>query len=315
MNADALSLEAGGELAPVPLALPGTTRRKRGSGFASAVPKSPLLRAAVSRGALAAANPRSLLTRASGALSPVGAIGPTVYSQGARGALATVESSAAMPKAAAQSGQTGTRKLTQAQLEARAQQRSEDDDLIREAQRGDRTAFDALVRRYDQSVLRLALHMLGNEQDAQDVHQEAFLKAYRHLGNFRFECSFYTWLYRIVTNLCLDHLRRRKSRREDAATVVDVHGEEMDLMANVSDTRAMANPARELDRKRMGERINEALSKLTPRERMVFELKHYQGLKLRTIGEMLSTTEETAKNTLFRATRKLRANLAELKGQ
>jgi len=100
-----------------------------------------------------------------------------------------------------------------------------------------------------------------------------------------------------------------------SSTVLDSHGDEMDLLANLSDTRAMANPARELDRKRMGERIGEALSKLTPRERMVFELKHYQGLKLRTIGEMLSTTEETAKNTLFRATRKLRANLAELKGQ
>jgi RNA polymerase sigma-70 factor (ECF subfamily) len=296
MNADALSLEAGGELAPVLSALPGTTRRKNGSGFTPATPKSPLLRAAAARGAIAQTDAKSLLA-------------------GATGARGAIESSPAMPKAAAQSGQTGTRKLSQAQLEARAQQRSEDDELIREAQRGDRSAFDSLVRRYDQSVLRLALHMLGNEQDAQDVHQEAFLKAYRHLGNFRFECSFYTWLYRIVTNLCLDHLRRRKSRREDAATVVDVHGDEMDLLSNVSDTRAMANPARELDRKRMGERINEALSKLTPRERTVFELKHYQGLKLRTIGEMLSTTEETAKNTLFRATRKLRANLAELKGQ
>jgi RNA polymerase sigma-70 factor (ECF subfamily) len=304
MNADGLSLEAGVELAPVLSAIPGTPRkviagtpRKRsGSGFAPAAPKSPLLRAAAARGASAAADPRSLLL-------------------GAATARAAIESSVAMPKAAAQSGQTGSRRMTQAQLEARAQQRSEDDELIREAQRGDRSAFDSLVRRYDQSVLRLALHMLGNEQDAQDVHQEAFLKAYRHLGNFRFECSFYTWLYRIVTNLCLDHLRRRKSRREDAATVVDVHGDEMDLLSNVSDTRSMANPARELDRKRMGERINEALSKLTPRERMVFELKHYQGLKLRTIGEMLSTTEETAKNTLFRATRKLRANLAELKGQ
>jgi RNA polymerase sigma-70 factor (ECF subfamily) len=75
----------------------------------------------------------------------------------------------------------------------------------------------------------------------------------------------------------------------------------------------MANPARELERKVMGEAINEALTHLTPRERMVFELKHYQGLKLRTIGEMLSTTEETAKNTLFRATRKLRASLAEVR--
>ena len=208
----------------------------------------------------------------------------------------------------------GKLKLTQAQLDARAQQRSEDDDLIREAQAGQRTAFDALVRRYDQSVLRLALHMLANEQDAQDVHQEAFIKAYRHLGNFRFECSFYTWLYRIVTNLCLDQLRRRKSRREDPATVLDASGDEMDLLSNVSDDRAMANPARELERKVMGANINDALDKLTPRERTVFELKHYQGLKLRTIGEMLNTTEETAKNTLFRATRKLRANLAPLRG-
>ena len=230
----------------------------------------------------------------------------------AMGAAVAVESPV-MAKAATQTGTRNGNKLTPAQLEARAQQRVEDDELIREAQRGERTAFDSLVRRYDQSVLRLALHMLGNEQDAQDVHQEAFIKAYRHLGNFRFECSFYTWLYRIVTNLCLDQLRRRKSRREDPATALDASGDEMDLMANVADTRAMANPARELDRKVMGDRIAEALDKLTPRERTVFELKHYQGLKLRTIGEMLSTTEETAKNTLFRATRKLRLNLAELR--
>ena len=80
-----------------------------------------------------------------------------------------------------------------------------------------------------------------------------------------------------------------------------------------SDDRAMANPDRELERKFLGEKIKAALDTLTPRERMVFELKHYQGLRLRTIGEMLNTTEETAKNTLFRATRKLRANLAAIR--
>ena len=140
------------------------------------------------------------------------------------GGCGAIESSPAMAKPATQFGTRTDRnggKLTQEQLDARALQRTEDDDLIREAQRGDRSSFDSLVRRYDQPVLRLALHMLGNEQDAQDVHQEAFLKAYRHIGNFRFECSFYTWLYRIVTNLCLDQLRRRKSRREDPATVLD----------------------------------------------------------------------------------------------
>jgi RNA polymerase sigma-70 factor, ECF subfamily len=220
-----------------------------------------------------------------------------------------VKSAVAMPNAAAQPG--ARTKLTVEQMEARQQQRAEDDELIRAAQKGDRQAFDALVRRYDRSVLRLAMHVLGNEQDAQDVHQEAFLKAYRHLSNFRFECSFYTWLYRIVTNLCLDQLRRRKSRREDPSTALDGAGEEMDLLANLTDGRASANPARELERKTMSAAIQDALNELTPRERTVFELKHYQGLKLRTIGEMLSTTEETAKNTLFRATRKLRSRLAD----
>lgn len=191
--------------------------------------------------------------------------------------------------------------------------RATETELIREAQKGSRSAFDALVRQYDHAVLRLALHLTGSEQDAQDIHQEAFLKAYRYLPNFRFECSFYTWIYRIVTNLCLDHLRRRKSRREEQSIVFDSSGEEMDLLNNLSDNRSMANPERELERKVLGERIQQALEKLTPRERMVFELKHYQGLRLRSIGEMLNTTEETAKNTLFRATKKLRASLAALR--
>src|SRR6516164_4549509 len=87
--------------------------------------------------------------------------------------------------------------------------RIDDTLLIREAQRGNRAAFEELVRQYDQPVLRLALHLTGTEQDAQDVYQDAFLKAYKNIGNFRFECSFYTWIYRIVTNLCLDHLRKK----------------------------------------------------------------------------------------------------------
>ncbi|HUY95345.1 MAG TPA: RNA polymerase sigma factor [Terracidiphilus sp.] len=195
----------------------------------------------------------------------------------------------------------------------RAESRAPEMELIREAQAGNRAAFDSLVRQYEQQVLRLALHLTGSEQDAEDIYQEAFLKAYRYLGNFRFECSFYTWIYRIVTNLCLDQLRRKKTRREDQAVILDHSGDEIDMLASVSDERAFSNPARELDRKVLGIRIQEALAKLTPRERMVFELKHYQGLRLRTIGEMLNTTEETAKNTLFRATKKLRAQLAGLR--
>jgi RNA polymerase sigma-70 factor (ECF subfamily) len=195
----------------------------------------------------------------------------------------------------------------------RQQVRAQEMELIREAQAGSRVAFDALVRQYEHQVLRLALHLTGSEHDAEDIYQEAFLKAFRYIGNFRFECSFYTWIYRIVTNLCLDQLRRKKTRREDHAVVMDHSGDEIDLLASVSDNRSFSNPAKELDRKVLAQKIQAALKKLTPRERMVFELKHYQGLRLRTIGEMLHTTEETAKNTLFRATKKLRAQLADLR--
>ena len=191
--------------------------------------------------------------------------------------------------------------------------RVDDTALIREAQHGDAAAFEELVRHYDQAVLRLALHLTGSEHDAQDIYQEAFLKAYKNVGSFRFECSFYTWIYRIVTNLCLDHLRKRAVRREEAPVAVDPQGEQYDMLEQVADGRAGADPERDLMRRELGGRINRALARLTPRERMVFELKHYHGLKLRTVGEILNTTEETAKNTLFRATQKLRVALADMK--
>src|ERR671922_1590871 len=93
------------------------------------------------------------------------------------------------------------------------------DSLIRAAQRGDQQAFEQLVRAYDQSVLRLALNLLRSPDDASDVYQEAFLRVYRNLHTFRFDCSFHTWLYRIVTNICLDYLRKRKVRREKISLV------------------------------------------------------------------------------------------------
>jgi RNA polymerase sigma-70 factor (ECF subfamily) len=233
-------------------------------------------------------------------------IHPTVLAKAATLAWPGTRAVQSSPGMAATTAMDGTNRG-----QDRAQSRAPETELIREAQAGSRVAFDALVRQYEQQVLRLALHLTGSEQDAEDIYQEAFLKAYRYIGNFRFECSFYTWIYRIVTNLCLDQLRRRKTRREDHAVIVDHSGDEIDILASVSDDRSFSNPARELDRKMLGQKIQLALGKLTPRERMVFELKHYQGLRLRTIGEMLNTTEETAKNTLFRATKKLRSHLAD----
>jgi RNA polymerase sigma-70 factor (ECF subfamily) len=191
--------------------------------------------------------------------------------------------------------------------------RIDDTILVREAQRGNRAAFEELVRHYDQAVLRLAMHLTGSEHEAQDIYQEAFLKAYKSMGSFRFECSFYTWIYRIVTNLCLDHLRKRQVRKEDAPVAVDSEGQTYDMLDQVADARAGANPEHDLMSRELGKRIGSALGKLSPRERMVFELKHFHGLKLRTVGEILNTTEDTAKNTLFRATQKLRGSLGDMR--
>jgi len=188
--------------------------------------------------------------------------------------------------------------------------------LVAEAQAGSRTAFEELVRRYDRDVLRLALNLMKRPEDARDVYQEAFLKVYRNLHRFRFECSFYTWLYRIVTNVCLDQLRRRQARPEDQAPELNsAHHEDgiSDFFERQREHRPTLDPERRLLGKEIQARIATAMELLSPRERVVFEMKHYQGLKLRAIGDALGTTEETVKNSLFRATRKLRSQLGELR--
>ena len=182
--------------------------------------------------------------------------------------------------------------------------------LIRAVQRGDQDAFEQLVRAYDQSVLRLAVNLLRSQEDARDVFQEAFLRVYRSIDSFRFDCSFHTWLYRIVTNICLDYLRKRKVRKEEPA-VVDTPEGPLDRMNDFEEEAAHADPERSLWNRQLGQRIEVALILLTPRERLVFELRHYQGLRLRNIGEILGTSEEAAKNCLFRATQKMRAKLGD----
>ena len=188
--------------------------------------------------------------------------------------------------------------------------RIDNSQLIRAAQQGDGAAFEQLVHQYDRAVLRVAVHLTGSTEDGQDIYQEAFLRAYIKLPRFRFECSFYTWIYRIVTNLCLDHLRRKRLHHRYSTTVSSLDGQELDVSDQVPDERAVASPERTFAVGVLREHITRALDTLSPRERMVFELKHYQGMQLKTVAGILKTTEGTAKNTLFRATHKLRARLA-----
>lgn len=181
--------------------------------------------------------------------------------------------------------------------------------LIREAQGGNHAAFEELLQIHDRAVWRLASRIMGSRNDVPDIYQEAFLRAYKNLGSFRFECSFATWIYRIVTNVCLDHLRKTRTRRENSSIEVNIYGEERDLLTQVSDDRPANNPERELLRRELRVHISSALRRLTPQERTVFELKHLHGMKLRTVSEMVNTSYESTKSALFRANRKLRRQL------
>ena len=185
--------------------------------------------------------------------------------------------------------------------------------LVEAAQDGDQGAFAELVRRYDRSVLRIALRLLPSREDAQDAYQDAFIKAYRRLDTFRFQCRFHTWLYRIATNVCLDHLRRRKARPEFGVFEAD-HETGRSPLQLAADPRPSSAPDQMLGGEEISRRIKVALETLSDRERLVFTLRHHEGMRLRQIGEACSMSEESAKQCLFRATKKLRKELQDVRG-
>ena len=186
--------------------------------------------------------------------------------------------------------------------------------LIGRAQRGEGSAFEELVRRYDGRVLRLALRIVRSEDEARDIYQEAFLRIHRALGAFRHDSTLDTWIVRIVTNVCIDRLRRRAGRDTVVASGVEGGGDREPPGERVADQRPGADPERVLAGRETRERIDRALARLSPRERMVFELRHYEGLRLAAIAEILESTEEAARQSLFRAHREMRGMLRDLRG-
>ena len=183
-------------------------------------------------------------------------------------------------------------------------------ELIARVQAGDRQAFEELIFKYDRDILRLNVRLLRNWDEARDAYQETFLKVFRSIHQFRRHSSFYTWIFRIATNVCLDRLRERKNPRKQ----VSIDSEACDaLRCALKHTLRAANcysdPEQSFWASQLGERINRALDTLSKKERLVFELRHYQGLRLRQIGEMIGGTENSTKDCLYRETRKLRALL------
>lgn len=192
--------------------------------------------------------------------------------------------------------------------------------LIEEAREGSAAAFEELVRRYDRRVLRLALGIVRSEEDARDIYQETFLRAFRSIRGFRNECAFGTWLFRITTNLCLDHARRNGQLRHEpldgkAADGAAGRDEGEGAVGRLVDRSLEGDPVRALEAGDLRRLIGEALGTLPPRERLVFGLRHGEGLRLAAIAEILQTSEETARNCLYRAHQRLRQSLGHLRGQ
>ena len=189
-------------------------------------------------------------------------------------------------------------------------QREEDAALVARAKRGDRDAFRALVERHERKAYAVALGMVKQPDDARDIVQEAFLKVWRSLGAFEGQSAFYTWLYRIVANLCIDHLRKGKAQVE----YDDQRVHEEDQVAgddNILPQTAGLHPGRAFESKELGAAIERALETLSPNHRAVLLMREVEGLSYREMAQAMGVSEGTIMSRLFHARKKMQSALVE----
>ena len=180
-----------------------------------------------------------------------------------------------------------------------------DTDLIRRAQANDIDAFCLLAERYARRIHLLALHYCHNAQDAEDLSQEVWLKAYQALASFRSDSSFYTWLRRITINAFLNHRRSGFFRRRGQTTIVQLLQIDADQLLE-SRTASPEN----IYNKLLLENVGKALAELTPSQRLAFLLRHYEGMSYEEIANAMNCSTGTVKKGVSRAIGKLRAKLS-----
>lgn len=192
--------------------------------------------------------------------------------------------------------------------EARRAEAEYDSGLIERAQAGDRTAFHELVKRHERRAYAIALGLLRDENDAREVAQEAFLRVHRGLSKFNGSSSFFTWLYRIVTNLSID-LMRKPARRElelsEQHEISDEH--ENPFLARIDG----ADPVDVVRRKEMASRIQSALDELPPYHRQVILMREVDGMSYEEMAEAMQVSKGTIMSRLFHARQKLQRSLAD----
>ena len=178
-----------------------------------------------------------------------------------------------------------------------------DNELIARAQSGEMVAFEQLVSRYERRVLSIANLYSRDSEEAKDIYQEAFLRVYRGLAGFRGDSQFSTWLYRVVTNVCLSY-RRKHGKQAHLSLEQDPAGQ-----AALATQAAEGTPETAYRDREIADRVESALATLPEKQRLVFVLRHYRYLKLKEIADLMNCAEGTVKRYLFEATRKLREQL------
>jgi len=181
-------------------------------------------------------------------------------------------------------------------------------DLVKLARRGDLKAYDELVKRYQERIYATIYHMTSNHEDANDLAQESFIKAYAALKSFKGGSSFYTWLYRIAVNKTINFLKQRRNKIHLSLNDMDFNAEhDPDLMALISDK----TPQRDINLSELQKKLNEALLKLSEPHRMVVVLHDVQGVSHEEIAEIVGCNIGTVRSRLFYARQQLQGFLAD----
>ncbi len=180
--------------------------------------------------------------------------------------------------------------------------------LVRQAQGGDYSAFDTLVQKYQERVYATIYHMTSNHEDANDLTQETFIKAYKALNSFKGDSSFFTWVYRIAVNKTINFLKGRKNKIHLSLNDLDFNAEhDPDLVTFISDK----TPRRDMGLTELQEKLNEAMQKLSDVHRLVVTLHDVQGLSHEEISKIMDCNTGTVRSRLFYARQQLQGYLTE----
>ena len=175
--------------------------------------------------------------------------------------------------------------------------------LVKRAQRGNLQAFEELVYNYDARVMKIIYNMINNVEDARDIYQDVFIKVFKSIKNFKFQSEFYTWLFRIVINTCLDF---RKHEAKHQYNSLEEYVANTDKYWKVVNENENYNPEQRLLNIELSKEIQNGIDQLSSKQRAVFILRHYHGYKLKEIATIMECSDGTVKNYLFRATQNLR---------